>query len=66
MTKAMDAQEGTTRIFDYALQRFGFAAHEILFLDDKQENIDSALRAGMHVIHVVDEEQLVSDLSSFL
>lgn len=66
MTKAKDAYDGTTHIFDYALDRFGLQSYEAVFVDDKKENILSASRAGMYVIQALNEQQIVSDVLSFL
>jgi putative hydrolase of the HAD superfamily len=42
-------------IYSLTLDRLGVAAHQSVFLDDLQENVDGAIAAGMHGVFVTDE-----------
>ncbi len=35
------------RIYQYAVQQLGFEAQDVIFFDDRQANVDGALRAGL-------------------
>lgn len=51
-------------IYRLLLQALGTAPEETLFLDDKQVNIDAALRIGMQALVFTDVAQLRQDLIS--
>jgi 2-haloacid dehalogenase len=52
------------RIFALFLTRFGFAAEEVLFIDDSERNVIAARAAGMQAIHFVDGVDLTAELSA--
>jgi 2-haloacid dehalogenase len=52
------------RIFELFLTRFGFAATEVLFIDDSARNVAAARAAGMQAIHFVDGVDLAAELSA--
>jgi putative hydrolase of the HAD superfamily len=45
---AMGVQKPEPEIFRRALARFGVAPHEALFTDDRPENVEGAIAAGLH------------------
>lgn len=51
-------------IFDHAAVRFGFAPHEMLFIDDNAANIASAAALGWQVHHFADASTLRRDLEN--
>jgi len=52
-------------IFDYAVADLGLAAHEVLFIDDNQINVDGALTAGLQAGLAKGPEQATAVLSAF-
>ena len=50
-------------IYDYALSRFGVRPEEAVFVDDLQENIETANRLGLHGIQFTDAASLHVELS---
>jgi 2-haloacid dehalogenase len=46
------------RIYEIAVDRSGFDAADILFVDDRLENVDAAAALGMDGVHFVDAERL--------
>ncbi len=38
------------RIYQYLLEKYGFAAAECLFIDDRMDNVQGALNAGMQAV----------------
>jgi 2-haloacid dehalogenase len=49
-------------IYRLALERFGLAAEEAVFVDDRQENVDGATAVGMIGLPFTDAETLRRDL----
>ena len=49
-------------IYHLALQRFGLAPGEALFVDDRQDNVDAAAAVGMHSVLFNDAAALRADL----
>lgn len=54
------------RIFEIAAERLGVCPREVLFIDDKLENIRGARAAGMHGLHFQATEQAIADLARYL
>lgn len=52
------------RIFAHAVERMGFAAGEILFVDDSASNVAGAERAGLHAHHFTDPHTLRAALQA--
>lgn len=50
------------RFFTHTASRFETAPHEILFIDDKQSNVDAAVRVGMQAILFTNSADLSSSL----
>ena len=48
-----------------ALEHFGHAPEEVLFLDDRPENIASAALLGLRTVHVSDETSALAGLAYF-
>ncbi len=52
------------KIYATALQILQRAPEQCLFIDDRQQNVESAKRFGLHAIHYTDNESLVRELRS--
>jgi putative hydrolase of the HAD superfamily len=50
-------------IYEAAVRRTGAAAGDVLFIDDRAENVAGAKQAGLNAIEFVGIEQLVADLT---
>lgn len=53
-------------IYLYVLDRIGKKPEEVVFIDDKAENIKTAKRLGMHAIQFKNLKQVEKDLESIL
>jgi putative hydrolase of the HAD superfamily len=51
-------------IYEHAAEGLGVAANEILFIDDREENIAAARAAGMSAIQYADHAMFVAELSA--
>ena len=51
-------------IYAYALERFGLAADEAVFVDDLRENVDTANRLGLHGICFTHADALKDELQA--
>ena len=51
-------------IYTLALDRFGLAAHEAVFIDDNRANVDGAEAVGMTAIHFSDAVALRRELAA--
>lgn len=49
-------------IYHLALARFGLAAQDAVFVDDRQDNVDGAAAVGMHALLFTGAEALRADL----
>ncbi len=62
--------EGTakpgSKIYDLTLDRLGVPAGQVLFIDDKLENIDGAKQAGLQTILFRNTENFKKDIAGFL
>lgn len=52
------------KIFLLCCERLGIAPQYCLFVDDKQENVDTALSVGMKAIRFIDHLKLIADIES--
>jgi len=53
------------RIYEYVIEKLPFREDEILFIDDKQSNIESAKTCGIHTIHFTGFNELITSLDSY-
>jgi putative hydrolase of the HAD superfamily len=51
--------------YRHALDGLAVAAHEALFIDDRQANVDAARALGLHAIRFRGYEALIQDLASY-
>lgn len=49
-------------IYHRALDQFGIAASDAVFVDDRQANVDGATQVGMHALLFTDADRLRADL----
>lgn len=49
-------------IYQYLLDQLDLEANQVIFIDDKQENIDSAVKAGLDAILFVSADQIRNEL----
>jgi putative hydrolase of the HAD superfamily len=54
------------RYFGQALGRLGVPAHEVTFIDDRQENVTAAAQLGMHAIKFTDPSQTRDGLGGII
>lgn len=54
------------RVYRLAVERLGVQPSEAVFLDDVDENITGALKAGLHAIRVCSSEQVITELQRLL
>jgi putative hydrolase of the HAD superfamily len=64
------AEEGVMkpdrRIYEASLARLGLPAHEVVFVDDREENVVAAGEVGMRGVHFRTTEQVIEDLELML
>jgi putative hydrolase of the HAD superfamily len=53
------------RIYDFLVSESGFSAEQLLFIDDKKENLIPASALGIQTIHLEEREQLYSFFEHF-
>lgn len=53
-------------IYRYLLEVLGVQAHEVVFIDDRAENIAAAAQLGIHVIWYVHADELERQLAAYL
>lgn len=56
------AMKPDPQVFDAAIKLAGVPAEKILFMDDRQENVDGAIESGIDAVLFTDAEQLRADL----
>ncbi len=65
-----DGEEGVAkpdaRIYQLALMRLGVQPHEVVFVDDKERNVEAAGRLGMHTVHFKNTAQAITEVQTFL
>jgi len=64
--KVFSCAEGTTKpekdIYELILERLGVEASEAVFIDDRQDYIDGAIKAGLNTILFKNPSQVVNEL----
>ena len=55
-----------TDFYEYVLNKYNIKPEELLFLDDKEENIDIANRIGINTIHVDKNMDIYNSIDKFL
>ncbi len=63
LSNEMGERKPDARAYQMVLEYLEMQPHEVLFLDDKIENIHGAAALGIHTIHVLDYKQMRDDLS---
>jgi epoxide hydrolase-like predicted phosphatase len=53
-------------IYELALSRLQVAAHEAIFIDDRQDNVEGAAAVGMHGIQFRTRDALIAELNALL
>lgn len=53
------------RIYEHAIEQLSFEPYQIIFVDDKESNVDAAKRSGINAIHFTDFSRLKNSLSTF-
>jgi len=53
------------KIYKITLKRLSVKPDEVVFIDDKKENVVAAIRVGMKAIHYKNPEKLIKELRSF-
>lgn len=53
------------RIYEHVIQKLPYSADELLFIDDKQSNVESAENCGMASVHFTSLDDLQSSLNQF-
>ena len=53
-------------IYLLLLEKLSLESNEVIFIDDKPENVEGAEKAGLHGILFTSEEQIFSDLENLL
>ena len=51
-------------IYEYAIEKLSMKPDDCVFIDDKQVNVDSASKLGMHALLFTDAKKLEKDLAS--
>lgn len=58
-------QKPDPKYYKKMLQELGTSPNDVVYIDDKLENVQSAGRLGINSIHFKSKEQLVKDLSKY-
>ena len=58
----VEAMKPGRAIYDAAIERAGVAAQEVFFTDDRLENVEGALAAGIDAVQFVDCDGLIAQL----
>ena len=53
------------RIYEHVIEKLPFSADELLFIDDKPSNVESAKNCGIESIHFTNFDNLKSSLNEF-
>lgn len=65
-----DGEEGVSkpdlRIYQRTLARLGVLPEETVFVDDKQANVEAALRLGIHAVHFKSTTQTIAGVQNIL
>ncbi len=66
----ISAEEGVAkpdqRIYQIAMDRLGIDPQEALFLDDMQENVESARRFGFHAVQFENNQQAIAEVNRLI
>ncbi len=66
----ISAEEGVmkpeARIYHIVLERLGVRPEEAVFIDDIEENVDGARKAGLHGIHFRGTDQTIAEVRRYL
>lgn len=54
------------KIYELQMQRLNTRAEEILFIDDKQENLDAAAKLGMHTYLMKNHQKAPEEIMNYL
>ena len=54
------------KIYQLAISRFNLIPKETLFIDDRQDNIETAKNLGFQTIHLIDPSIIKSEIDKFL
>jgi epoxide hydrolase-like predicted phosphatase len=54
------------RIYEIALERLGLAPEQVVFVDDRPDNVAAAANLGMHVIWFVSDDLLARQMQRYL
>jgi epoxide hydrolase-like predicted phosphatase len=54
------------RIYQIVLERLGVSAQEAIFVDDYPDNVEGAIRQGMHAVHFRNLTQAVGEIEALL
>ena len=54
------------KIYELAISRFDLVSSETLFIDDREENIETAKELGFQTIHLTDPSLIKSEISKYL
>ena len=66
LSKYDDKAHGTTKIFEYVLNRYKITPSQALFLDDMKENCEVAKKAGIKTIVATSPRQTIRDIKKIL
>jgi putative hydrolase of the HAD superfamily len=66
LSSKMRLRKPGKEFFEYALDKMSLNPKEVLFVDDKERNLDTARGLGMNVIQFKSLEQLRTDLDKML
>ena len=55
-----------TEAYEYTLQNLGVPAQEVVFIDDRQDNLDAAKELGMQTIHAISPSQTIAALQHII
>jgi FMN phosphatase YigB (HAD superfamily) len=58
----LGAMKPDRRVYEAAIRAAGASANEIFFVDDREENVEGALAAGLDAVRYTTTPQLVADL----
>jgi len=53
-------------IYEYTLTKLGRFPHEVVFIDDKKENIEAAKTVGIHTIQYTSHEAFLKEFSHYV
>ncbi|MCF7835024.1 HAD-IA family hydrolase [Candidatus Gracilibacteria bacterium] len=66
LSKFDDTVNGTTKIFEYALKKYGIQGSEAVFVDDLEKNCIVANKLGIKTIVAQNSKQTIRDLKNIL